>query len=230
MPEAAPMFRSLALAAAVVPGCLAAACPEDAMLVFDGSRSMANVGNFDTGESRIVAARRALAEAVPPISDERRVGFVVYGPGGRHSCDGLDLRFGPRADAAAAIIEGVRDLAPDGATALTEGVRLAVDALGGPEVPGTVVLVTDGQETCGGLPCDLAARLAGGALTVHVIGFDIPKNLLAAPGMVEGPQLTAGDLPSRCLADLTGGLYVTTEGVDQLVAALEWTLGCPLRF
>jgi Ca-activated chloride channel family protein len=30
------------------------------------------------------------------------------------------------------------------------------------------------------------------------------------------------------LADETGGLFVTTETVDELVAALQVTLGCPV--
>src|SRR3546814_7617500 len=39
--------------------------------------------------------------------------------------------------------------------------------------PGVVVVVTDGEETCGGSPCDLGKKLHAGAnqLTVHVIGY-----------------------------------------------------------
>jgi Ca-activated chloride channel family protein len=37
-----------------------------------------------------------------------------------------------------------------------------------------------------------------------------------------------GMLQSRCLADETGGLYVSAETTDELVAAFQKTLGCPI--
>jgi Ca-activated chloride channel family protein len=33
---------------------------------------------------------------------------------------------------------------------------------------------------------------------------------------------------ARCLADRTGGQYLSTENTDELVAALKQTLGCPI--
>ena len=33
---------------------------------------------------------------------------------------------------------------------------------------------------------------------------------------------------TRCLPEQTGGLYITTETTDELIAALQKTLGCAL--
>ena len=35
-------------------------------------------------------------------------------------------------------------------------------------------------------------------------------------------------LQSRCLADETGGIYVSAETTDELIAAFQKTLGCPI--
>ena len=82
-----------------------------------------------------------------------------------------------------------------------------------------IVLLTDGEETCGGATCAVAKSLKAqaAAITVHVVSYRIKESL--------GPD---GIFEARCLADETGGLYISTETTDQLIAALEKTLGCPL--
>ena len=91
---------------------------------------------------------------------------------------------------------------------------------------GIVVLVTDGNETCGGTPCALGARLAAQhpGLTVHVIGFRVVHD----PFSWNSPEAQAfdGQTVARCLPDATGGLFVSTQTVDELAQALRVTLGC----
>lgn len=201
-------------------------CTDDAMLVFDGSGSMAEMGFNDIAEPRIFEARRAVARAIPPIADIRRMGLVIYGPGGGE-CSGLDLRFPPLAHAGQRIVDEVDALQPAGDTALVEAVDLAAEVLGTDGQSGTIVLVTDGKETCGGAPCQLAARLADSGLTVHVIGFKIRGNFFDWGGEHDGGYAEA-ETVARCLADQTDGLYLGTETVDELIDALNRTLGCPM--
>jgi Ca-activated chloride channel family protein len=52
---------------------------------------------------------------------------------------------------------------------------------------------------------------------VHVIGYRAKDG---SQGM--------GILQSRCLADETGGIYVSAETTDELIAAFQKTLGCPI--
>lgn len=209
-----------------------AACTEDAMIVFDGSGSMAEMGFNQIDEPRIFEARRAVRTALPQVAPFRRIGLVVYGPGGAGGvgeCSGIELRFGPRADAAGAVIAAVDGLEPEGRTALTEAVSLAADTLGYPDRPGTVVLVTDGKETCGGQTCVLATQLSGTGLTVHVIGFKVRGDHFGwqSDGAM-GYNATVS--VAKCLAEQTGGEYVSAETVDELIAAMNRTLGCNLLF
>jgi Ca-activated chloride channel family protein len=81
--------------------------------------------------------------------------------------------------------------------------------------------LTDGEETCGGNPCDVGKQLKreGLQLTVHVIG-------LRVRGITwTGEQAV---VETKCLADKTGGLFSTVETERELVEALEKTLGCPM--
>ena len=209
---------------------LATGCARDAMLVFDGSASMDELSFDVSRKTRIVDARDALRDALPDITPLRRVGLLTYGPGANaDSCANIDLRFGPRDDAAVDILTTIEGMQPKGLTALAASVQAAADALEYRNRSGIVVLVTDGNETCGGRPCALGSALAQEArdLTVHVIGFQVVVDFFSWDNP-EQVDVGAGNTVAKCLADRTGGLYVSTETVDELADALRVTLGCAL--
>lgn len=223
-------MRSIALTLAVAftlatPAVAQKACDRDAMIVFDGSGSMSEMGFNQLNEPRIVEARRAVRKAIPQIAPFRRLGLVVYGPGPRE-CRNIDLRFPPIADAAPRIIAEIEALRPAGKTPLTDAIRQAADVLEYRTRPGIIVLVTDGKETCQGRPCQLATELAADArdLTVHVIGFKVRGDHF---NWGSGGDYTDANSPARCLAETTGGRYFRAETVDDLVKALKAALGCP---
>lgn len=224
-----PLILSLLLTATQVTA--TDSCTEDAMIVFDGSGSMAEMGFNLINEPRIIEARRAVEEAIPEIAINRRLGLIIYGPGGVDECSGLDLRFSPMPNAAGQIINDVNALNPEGSTALTEAVRIAAQTLDHKAKPGSIVLVTDGKETCGGAPCQLAAELAkeSVSLTVHVIGYKVRGDYFAYPNQSASDYLNS-ETVSRCLADQTGGTYVSAETVDELIEAFRETLGCKFLF
>ncbi|EDM31443.1 hypothetical protein RTM1035_19001 [Roseovarius sp. TM1035] len=198
------------------------------MLVFDGSGSMAEVGHDPTAATRIIEARAALRRVMPDVAPYRRIGLLSYGAGGSHPCSGITRHFAPMPDAAAAVVVAVDALMPGGLTPIAASVAAAAEVLEYRTQPGIVVLVTDGNETCGGTPCALGAALTAEArdLTVHVIGFRVVHD----PFSWNSPEAQGydGQTVAKCLADATGGVFVSTETVDELVEALRETLGCPL--
>ena len=197
-------------------------CTEDAMIVFDASGSMS--GNQTLGipnsRARIDEVRAALAQVLPNATKHRRVGLITYGPGPYNQCNvKLDLK--PTPDAANTIMNTVNALVPAGKTPLTSAVEQAAEVLDYRDKPGVIVVVTDGEETCGRSPCALAKqlRLLGDQLTVHVIAF-----------RYEGFSWTGGNsvLDLMCLADENHGLYTKANSEEDLVEALEKTLDCPM--
>jgi Ca-activated chloride channel homolog len=197
-------------------------CTEDAMIVFDASGSMS--GNQTLGipnsRARIDEVRAALAQVLPNATKHRRVGLITYGPGPYNQCNvKLDLK--PTPDAANLIMGAVNALVPAGKTPLTSAVEQAADVLNYRSKPGVIVVVTDGEETCGGSPCTLAKqlRLTGDQLTVHVIAF-----------RYDGFSWTGGNsvVDLMCLADENRGLYAKANSEEELVEALEKTLDCPM--
>ncbi|MFQ5693025.1 MAG: hypothetical protein ACE5IM_08290, partial [Nitrospinota bacterium] len=105
------------------------------------------------------------------------------------------------------IVRTVNGLKPKGKTPLSEAVRQAARRLRYQEEKATVVLVSDGKETCGADPCALGRELEKGGVdfTAHVIGFDLKEE--------ERKGL-------RCLAENTGGLFLEAGDAQTLANAM----------
>ena len=199
-----------------------APCNQDAMIVFDASGSMSGVvgAGVATTISRIDEVRSALATVLPSATRFRRVGLITFGPGPYNQCNvHLDLR--PAANAAEAIMSVVDALTPAGKTPLTTAVAQAADVLDYRAKPGVIVVVTDGEETCGGSPRALAKRLHDEAaqLTIHLISYRIK-------GVIWTGDQNFYDAES--LAEENNGLSISAESKEDLVEALEKTLDCPM--
>ena len=199
-----------------------APCTEDAMIVFDASGSMSGnqVLGIPNSRARIDEVRSALAQVMPTAAAHRRVGLITYGPGPYNQCNvRLDLK--PTPDAAQLIMSAVNALVPAGKTPLTSAVEQAAEVLSYRTKPGVIVVVTDGEETCGRSPCELGKQLhlLADQLTVHVIAF-----------RYEGFSWTGGSsvLDLMCLANENNGLYTRANSEEDLVDALEKTLDCPM--
>ena len=225
---------AIALAAAAVPAFGGRAttgqeehspCTEDAMIVFDASGSMSGNGWGYGSEtagvvSRIDKVRSTLAKILPKVTRSRRVGLITYGPGVWNQCN-VHLDLPPTEHAAGRIMTAVYALTPAGKTPLTEAVSQAAKVLDFRVQPGLIVVLTDGEETCGGSPCNLGEQLSAEAakLTIHIIS-------LRVKGYTWMGEQSA--LEAKCLAERNGGLYLPVETQDELMDALEKTLGCPM--
>jgi Ca-activated chloride channel homolog len=197
-------------------------CTEDAMIVFDASGSMAGntVQGLFSAVTRIDEVRKALAQVLPNAAKFRKIGLITYGPGPYEQCN-VKLDFPPMPNAAESIMSVVNVINPAGKTPLVAGVMQAAEVLDYRSEQGTIVLLTDGEETCGGAPCELGKLLRAKSrrLTVHVIGYQLKAFRWT------GAQ---SFLDAKCLAEETGGLYITAENRQDLIEAFEKTLGCPM--
>lgn len=225
----AARFVALALALACGPSALAEEppkpCTEDAMIVFDASGSMSGDGWGYGSESagsvpRIDKVRKAMREILPSITRFRKVGLITYGSGAWNQCS-IRLEFKPEANAAGHIMAVLDGLRPAGRTPLTAAVVQAADVLDYRNKPSRIVVLTDGEETCGGQPCDVSEKLHHDArqLTIDVIGLRVQNYAWM------GDQ---GIIDAKCLAEKNGGQYLPVDTLAGLREALEKTLGCPM--
>ncbi|TDQ60407.1 Ca-activated chloride channel family protein [Maritalea mobilis] len=178
------------------------------IIVMDGSGSM--WGQIE-GVPKLQIAREAVANLLPQLDADQALGLVAYGHRRRGDCSDIEVLVQPALGQSEAITDAVNKMRFQGKTPLSAAVRQAAEALRFTEEPATVVLVTDGLETCAADPCALGIELeeAGIDFTAHVIGFGLSQ--------AEGAQVA-------CLAQNTGGQYVSAKDADGLTAALNQTV------
>lgn len=216
----AVLAGSVLLAAVLVPLRPAAAqtpAPAGSLeLVLDASGSMA--GADPSGGSKIRAARSAVAGVLQRLPGGTAVGVRAYGGQYEDQARGctdtrLVVPVGPVQPAAA--VAALAGLRPTGYTPLAASLRAAAADLS-PDGPRTVVLVSDGEETCGGDPCAVARELSrdGVGLRVDTVGYGVDAAARA--------QLS-------CVAAATGGAYSEAPDGDALDVQLATVAAPGLR-
>ncbi|WP_165984023.1 VWA domain-containing protein [Streptomyces sp. YIM 98790] len=191
----------------------AATPPPQVNLVLDVSGSMREK-DIDGG-TRMAAAQQAFNEVIDAVPEEVHLGIRTLGadyPGddiAKGCVDSAQLYpIGPvdRTEAKTA----VATLRPTGWTPIGYALRGAVEDFGDHEGTRRIVLITDGEDSCGEPdPCDVARELAasGTHLTVDTLG------------------LTPADAKVReqlsCIAEATGGTYTAVQDTDQLTERLK---------
>jgi Ca-activated chloride channel family protein len=178
---------------------------DQSIIVLDASGSMwGQIG----GKAKIDIARETLGTVLKSVPLDSAVGLMVYGHRDKGSCADIELAIPPETGTADRIRAFVKGIVPKGKTPLSEAVKEAAEALKYTEEKATVILVTDGLETCEADPCALGMELKknGVDFTAHVVGFGLTKE--------EGKQVA-------CLAENTGGKYFQASDARQLTEALK---------
>ena len=177
---------------------------EAVVVVLDVSNSM--WGRVD-GRPKIEIAREALGQLIADWKPEVDLGLIAFGHRREGDCGDIEMvqPIGP-VDAAR-FSQTIAGLTPTGKTPMTAAIRQAAEALRYKDRPATVILFSDGIETCNADPCALASELEAGGVrfTAHVIGLDVGE----------------GEHQLSCLAEGTGGLYLTAKDPEELKQALD---------
>ncbi|MGE0151733.1 MAG: VWA domain-containing protein [Reyranellaceae bacterium] len=193
------------LAAALGFFAAAAQAQNNVLFVFDGSGSMKRQAGAET---RIVAAKRAMAQALREMPADTRLGLLMYGHRRAGDCSDIELVSPVGADDAAAINKRIQAVDAKGETPIAESLRQAARsfaALKGQN--NAIILVTDGVEECKGDPCAAAREIkaAGLDLKAHVVGFALSDQQRKAV---------------QCIPDITGGRYFEARDAGGLNRAL----------
>jgi hypothetical protein len=181
-------------------------------LIMDASNSMwGQIG----GEAKITIARKVLAQIINGLPDAMDVGLRVYGHryglNDKRACTDTELLVPIGPIAKAELVDTVNKIQLKGKTPLVLSVVEAIKDF--EKIPnGSIILITDGIESCNGDIKSIAAEIkkAGLELKVHIVGFDIKEKEARA-------ELEA-------IAKSTEGTYVDAKDAAGLLSALEQTL------
>jgi len=181
------------------------------LVVLDASGSMN--AQLPEGGTRLEAAKAAVGDVVGSLASDTRLALRVYGHQStpdKKNCEDSELvaGFAPLSQGKAALLDKVAGLKARGYTPITLSLRLAAqDIAKEPSAERTVVLVSDGRETCRADPCVAARALAAAdvKLVVHTIGLGVDA---AARGQLQ------------CIASMARGAYFDAASRADLAAVL----------
>ncbi|WP_106743479.1 vWA domain-containing protein [Yoonia maritima] len=182
------------------------------VLILDGSGSM--WGQID-GTAKITIAQQAVGTILDDFPQDEQLGLTLYGHRQKGSCTDIETIVAPATGTAEDIRTAVNSISPLGKTPMTDAVIAAADALDYTSRTATVILVSDGVETCHPDPCAAARHLdqSGVNFTTHVIGFD-----------VNDPDALA---QMQCIADATGGRFLRAADAAALNEAIATVVAEP---
>jgi hypothetical protein len=195
-----------------VPG---AARQANVALILDASGSM-NAALPRIGKTKLAVAKEVMAEVIPQIPAEVHGALWIYGhrypqePKDK-SCQDIERVFSLGPVDATAYVAQVNAITAIGYTPIADSIEQAAQDLPAGDF-NSIVLVSDGEETCGGDPCALAEALKASDATVivHVVGYAVED--------VARQQL-------QCIAQVSGGTYHDAEDATELLQALADAMG-----
>jgi hypothetical protein len=165
------------------------------------------------GKTRLEIAQQVMAERMRALPPNTQVGLRVYGhrvpyQQEAESCQDIELVVPIQPRGAEAIIEWLPTMQAQGMTPISESLRFAAaDFTFEPGRKNFIVLISDGEETCGDDPATMVGYLkeVGIEFTIHVIGLDVDETTRQQLGRI---------------AQAAGGVYHDADSEEDLAAAL----------
>lgn len=181
--------------------------PTSLDVIIDVSNSMWGQIN---GRAKVELAREALAAAMSDLPANVEVGLRAYGhrvpvEDKEAGCMDTEQLLSPEPGNGPIIIDMVNALTPRGQTPIARSIEEAASDLVDAGGTGTILLVSDGVESCGGDPVAVATSLRASGLDIllHTVGLGVTET--------EADMLTA-------LATAGGGTYFNAPtGSDLLI-------------
>ncbi|WP_178987007.1 vWA domain-containing protein [Winogradskyella schleiferi] len=188
--------------------------PSPILFIYDASGSM--WGQLD-GQTKKEIASSVLASTVGNLPNNQNVGLIAYGHRKKGDCDDIEYMVDLSNHSKTKITDAIEKMNPTGKTPLARSATMAITSLKENNTKATIILITDGIESCDGNICNVVteAKANGVDFKLHIVGFGLKDG--------ETKQL-------KCAANAGGGHYynvadagglgdvlneVTTQTVDK---------------
>jgi len=186
------------------------------VLAIDTSLSMEAT---DVAPSRLEAAQQAALAFVDELPPRINLGFVSF--------DGVArVRVTPTTDREP-VRRAIETLELGPATAIGEAIFAGLDAIRtapvpedeDEDVPGRMIVMTDGKTTVGRPDVDGAEAALEAGVPVSTIAFGTARGTIVIDGEIQ--PVPVDEEPLRLIADRTGGQFFSAQSLDQLNAVYE---------
>jgi Ca-activated chloride channel family protein len=176
-----------------------------AVIVFDASGSM--WGKVD-GKTKIEIARASLKNLINDWNPNVQLGLIAYGHRKKGDCNDIETIIPVGEIDKSRMISTVLSIMPKGKTPISRSIKKAAQELRYTEEKATVILISDGKETCDMDPCATAKELENEGIdfVTHVIGFNVDQKT---------------DEQLECIASATGGEYFSAKNATALNDAMR---------
>ncbi len=184
--------------------------------ILDASGSM-NAELPGTGKTKLAVAKEVMSELIPQVPAEVNGSLWIYGhrypqDPQEKSCQDIERVFALGPVDVTAYTQKINAINAIGYTPIADSIEQAArDLPVGEGQLNSIILVSDGEETCGGDPCALAEALkaSDAAVTIHVVGYAVEE--------VAREQL-------QCIARVSGGTYHDAGLLQALEEAMAATV------
>lgn len=183
------------------------------LFIYDASGSM--WGQLE-GSTKKEIASEVLTTTVVNLPESQNVGLIAYGHRKKGDCDDIEYLVNLSDGSKTGVTSAVKNINPVGRTPLARSATMAINSLKENNTKATIILITDGIESCDGDICKVVAdaKTNGIDFKLHIVGFGLKdgekKKLKCAANAGDGNYYDANN---------AGGLgevlaEATTETVD----------------
>lgn len=174
--------------------------PSPILFIYDASGSM--WGQLD-GKTKKEIASEVLSTTVNNLPDNQNIGLMAYGHRKKGDCNDIEYLVNLNNNSKSSITNVVSKMNALGKTPLARSASQAINSLKDIKTKATIILITDGMESCGGDICEVVAKAKADGIDfkLHIVGFGLKEG--------ETEQL-------QCAADAGGGNYYNASDASGL--------------
>ncbi len=165
--------------------------PSPILFIYDASGSM--WGQLQ-GKTKKEIASQVLTTTVNNLPNNQNIGLVAYGHRTKGDCNDVEFMVDINNQSREKISNTIQGINPLGRTPLARSATIAINSLKDSNNKATIILITDGIESCDGNICDVVSKAKSDGIDfkLHIVGFGLKEG--------ETQQL-------KCAAKAGGGNY-----------------------
>jgi len=175
------------------------------IFIYDASGSM--WGELE-GETKRSIARSVLSETITQLPEEQQIGLVAYGHRKQGDCKDVEFLVEVSNTDKSKITTALKSVKSLGKTPLAYSALQVINKLKAGKIKATIILLTDGIESCDGNLCEViaTAKKEGVEFKLHIVGFGLKSE--------EGEQL-------KCATQAGEGAYFDANNSEGLAESLN---------